>query len=444
MTAQVTGILKWAALCVVVFFIGIYGGLIWPRVLYQKGGTQLRLKAYERAVDYFKRAEDRLPGRLTSWIGKPDVFRINTNQGVAFYQLGVERWRAGGMTAEVFDYFVRAKSSLEKASAIEADHYLNAYWRARAEAALETAYPVLHPGEANPFDAVPYLRHAMALRPSGISIRYIYARYLYQKGMQEEIPELVRYMVSIYPGVYENLRDEPFFNEAMEEAVAQGLEAALDNRRLETDALKMLSRLAWDQGDHEKAFLLYREAVEEPETSDRIYLGCLLMDGGQRREGFESLFQVLNDVDQVSKIYDFFRRTGRFDDFIAFSFQAAERGLGSVELDLGVARSLMETDRLPFARAKLLQVIAGAEDARAYALLAEVAEREGDWEAAAERMGQAVMLQPGKAAWQYRLSRALENTGRFREAKLAAQKAAALSPGNSAYIQQETKLEKIR
>ena len=83
-------------------------------------------------------------------------------------------------------------------------HYLNTFWQTRTEENLEKAYAWLHPKKNNPYNAMPYYQKALSLRPSGITIRYAYARYLNSgnlksKNLKTEIPDLVRYMMEIHP-----------------------------------------------------------------------------------------------------------------------------------------------------------------------------------------------------------------------------------------------------
>ncbi|MBU0971754.1 MAG: hypothetical protein KKC20_13955 [Proteobacteria bacterium] len=113
----------------------------------------------------------------------------------------------------------------------------------------------------------------------------------------------------------------------------------------------------------------------------------------------------------VEKTYAFFEDTGQFEEFVEFSFYAKGRGIESAGLDLCVAKSLIRTDRLEFARSKLIQINVKKEDPRAYVLLALIAQKEKDWEGMKKMAEQALVFAPGSALLHYLLSKVCEGMG---------------------------------
>jgi tetratricopeptide (TPR) repeat protein len=444
--------LKIFSLFLVLGLIGICGSLVWPRVQYEKGLTRLRLKEYDRAAVYFERAEKALPGLVANWFALADLFRIQSNLGRTYYHLGVREWQENGVTPKALALFDQARSGLARASAIEPMDYINAFWLARTKEALETVYPSVNPKKKNPHDALAYLQNAMGLRPSGISVRYVYARYLYRRGMREEIPALVREMMAVYPPGYKDLKNEAFFNGALIPSVEQGLQIALKNKRLARDAVKSLSRVSWDKKAYGRAIQLYEDLLSADlnrnTEGDYIYMGALLMAAGQKQDGFVYFEKVLNSKRMtdasVEKIYEYVEDTGQFEEFIEFSFYAKGRGIESAGLDLCVAKSLIRTDRLQFARSKLIQINVKKEDPRAYQLLALIAQKEKDWEGMKKMAEQALVFEPGSAQLHYLLSKAYEGMELFPRAKELAQKAVQLDPLNQRYKHQERKFGKVR
>jgi tetratricopeptide (TPR) repeat protein len=439
------------SLCMVLVLIGVCGSLVWPRIQYERGLTQLRLKEYGLAVIHLETAEKGLSGMVGRWFALADMFRVQSNLGKARYHLGINEWQEKGVAPEVLAFFEQGKSNLARALDIEPEDYINTYWLARTEEALEMVYPVVYPHGKNPYDALSYFQLALELRPSGISVRYVYARYLYRKGMRGKIPSIVQEMMTVYPLAYKDLKEEAFFNAALIPYVEQGLQTALRNKILARDALKSLSRVYWDQQVYGQAIQLYKDLlsgeVNQNTDADYIYMGSLLVAAGQKSEGFGYFEKVLGSKtitdEKINEIYGSFEKAGQLDEFLEFSFRARDKGLSSVGLDLCVAKSLIKADRLPFARAKLIQINAKKEDPRSYVLLAEIAEQEKDWEEMKDMAQNAQVFEPGSARVQYLLSKAFEGMGEFAKAKGFAKEAVRLDPVNREYKHQERKFGKL-
>jgi len=208
----------------------------------------------------------------------------------------------------------------------------------------------------------------------------------------------------------------------------------------------------WDQKVYGQAIQIYKDLLSEEETqntdADYIYMGALLVAAGEKSEGFGYFETVLGSKtiidEKINEIYLSFEQTGQLDEFLEFSFHARDKGLSSVGLDLCVAKSLIKADRLPFARAKLIQINAKRENPRAYLLLAEIAEIEKDWEEMKDMAQMAQVFEPGSARVQYLLSKAFEGMGQFAKAREFATKAVRLEPFNKQYKHQERKFGKIR
>ncbi|WP_299983558.1 hypothetical protein [Desulfobacula sp.] len=138
-------IIKILMISVLLALLIITASLFWPRFVYQQGITQLELKNYNQAAAYFKRAEQAMPGAISTWFAKADLFRIYTNHGQALYNLGVKDWKEKGLTMTSFNTLTMSKSYLSKAAKIEPSDYINTYWLTRTEQGLEKAYAWFHP-----------------------------------------------------------------------------------------------------------------------------------------------------------------------------------------------------------------------------------------------------------------------------------------------------------
>ena len=146
------------SLCMVLVLIGVCGSLVWPRIQYERGLTQLRLKEYGPAVIHLETAEKGLSGIVGRWFALADMFRVQSNLGNARYHLGINEWQEKGVTPRALAFFKQGKLNLARAFDIESEDYINAYWLARTEESLEIVYPVLHPHQKNPYDALSYFQ----------------------------------------------------------------------------------------------------------------------------------------------------------------------------------------------------------------------------------------------------------------------------------------------
>ncbi|MCP3876256.1 MAG: hypothetical protein GY699_24325, partial [Desulfobacteraceae bacterium] len=224
-----------------------------PRFIYQKGITQFKLKNYKQANIYLDMAEQAMPKSIINWCAQADLFRIYLYQGQALYQLGIEDWKKNGLSLFSYDLLVRAKSYLTQADKIEAGHYINNYWLTLTEESLEKSYAWLFPQKKNLYNAFPYYQKVLPLRPSGITVRYAYARYLQYKEFNDEIPELVQYMMEIYPLSYRYLKKESFYTDELIPYIKMGLHRAVEQNILPEHALKALSDIYFLEKNFGKA-----------------------------------------------------------------------------------------------------------------------------------------------------------------------------------------------
>ena len=110
---------KVASLCIVAGLIGICCSLVWPRVQYERGLTQLRLKEYGKAVVSLETAEKGLSGMVGRWFALADMFRVQSSLGKARYHLGINEWQEKGVTPRALAFFKQGKSNLARAFDIE-------------------------------------------------------------------------------------------------------------------------------------------------------------------------------------------------------------------------------------------------------------------------------------------------------------------------------------
>ncbi len=427
-------------LCILSSLLIICCSLFWPRFLYQKGITHLKLKNYEQAAAYFNKAEQAIPGLIGSWFAGADLFRIYTNYGQVFYHLGEKQWKKQGVSGTSYDLLVTAKLYFVKAAEIEPDHYINMYWLTRTEEGLEKAYAWLNPKKKNPYDAYAFYQKALPLRPSGITIRYAYTKYLQYRGFDAKIPALVQYMVAIYPASYHWLKKETFFNNDLIPYILQGLDLSLENQILRRDALRAFSDIYFSTNDFENAISYYQNYLNyKPvlnSSYDYIRLGSLYLKAGQYNKCFDffkkGLLSATYTNSTTNYIYRIFKREKRFEEFIKFSFYLHENNLDTRSLNICVAKAWIEMDRPQLAKARLIKMNAVHPYPPAYDLLARIAYKEKNWDQMELMAQKAIRLDPSNAIYYYLFSKALSYQNKYAHAEEAVTSAIQHSPKESA------------
>lgn len=324
-------------------------------------------------------------------------------------------WQENGISNDGFDRFVKAREALRKAAAIESKYYVTAFRLARTEHALETLHPWRYPDTPNPYNAHPLYQAAAALRPAGIAVHQAWARYLHGKGRTEEIPDLVRHLLAIYPPFYPTLKNEPYFMPGLLTDAAEGLKNAVQTGVRPRDALRYLSQLSRDQDnpagaiDFFEAYLAYDP--EENTANDFIHIGSLYLTDG-RYEDVSGLFiralAVADDPDPVlSRIYRIFKSQNQGIRFLSFADDLEAGTLKIPTLDLTRARCYVDLGQDFLAKQKLETIISDNPTGPACYLRAQIAAREKDWKTMETCSQQATQLEPYTAAYHYYFARAL-------------------------------------
>jgi len=416
--------------------------LFWPRFVYQEGITQLKLKNYQESIQYFEKAEKAMPPPFISkWFGQADFFRIYTNHGKALYHLGKKEWKENGISFTSFGIFARAKFLLDKADKIESRHYINSYWLTRAEQALEKSYAWLYPGKENPYNAYAFYQKVLPLRPAGITVRYSFARYLYYKKFNDQIPELVQYMMEIHPPSYHHLKKEPFFNEKLIPYIKKGLGAAIQKDILTRDALGALSNIYLVKNDFETSISYYQKLLDYKLSSNSpgnyIHLGSLYLKSRQFNKSYDIFKKILLKAENpniINTIYQRFKSEKLFLQFLNFYSLVQNHNLSNQDIEMAVARCWLDMGHPHFAKAKLIQINAAKPHAPAYYLLAQITGKEKNWSHMEMAAQKATRLDPDNAGYHYLFSQALNYQNKYAHAEEAADKAVYYAPKNPWYL----------
>jgi tetratricopeptide (TPR) repeat protein len=414
--------------------------LLHPRALYQKAMTNLALKNYPLAATLFKQSEQSMPGFIIPWFTQADQFRIYTNQGQTLYHLALSLWKKNGLTMKSFDTLSQARSCLVKAAKIQPSLYINTYFLARTEQSLEKSYSWLHPSSPkNPYNADPYFKKAMSLRPSGITVRYAYVKYLQSKGLSFKSLELVQSITRIHPPSYWHLKKESFFNNNLLLSLEKGLNSALKENTLPRDALKALSDIYLVKNNLQKAISYYKQSLDlEPDlitASAFVYMGSLYLKNQQYEKSFASFkkgFQI--SPSSINRIYGIFKRQNHLEKYLKFTLFLQENNLGSsnfnTSLDMTIARCWTDMGFFQLAKARLIKINSTKPHAPACYRLANIAAREKNWDQMEIFAHQATTLDKDNQTYYTLLSMALVKQKKYTHAEEVATKAIGLAPEN--------------
>lgn len=414
--------------------------MLYPRFIYQKGITHLKQAEYEKAENYLSRAEQLIPGPWASWLARSDLFTIYTNLGRTLYHQGIDDWKQNGISDSSLETLQNAKSYLEKADTIEPAHYINAYWLTRTEQGLEKSYAWLFPEKKNLYNAYPYYQKTLKLRPAGISIRQLYARYLHYKGLDDQIPELVQNMMEIYPPSYRYLPKEPFYSKDLIPCIIKGLNTAVDKKILPRSALASLSSLYASENNLEKAISVYKELLNfkpsENSPGNYIHTGALHLKTRQLEQSFEFFqkgFEKAGSPHIINSIYGRFRHEKQFLQFLRFCLKLQKKYPETTAIDMAVARCWLDMDHPELAKARLIRINSRTPHAPAYYLLSEIARKQKNWDLMERSIQKATRLDPDNAHFHYRFSQALYYQKKLAHAEEQAAKAIKYAPENPWY-----------
>ena len=231
--------------------------------------------------------------------------------------------------------------------------------------------------EPNPYNAQPHYERAINLRPSSIEVHYSYIRYLYNKGEQKRIPQLVQYMTRIYPPSYHYLKKESFFTDSLLADMETGLLAALDQDISPRYALQALSDIQIAKKNYNKAIAYYHKSLEiEPfanTSANYLHMGQLYLKTHTLKEKekntiwFTKALKTADNFDTaLTRIFDIHAKEKALDEFIRFSIHVEENLAHTPGLDINIATAWMKMGNPQLARARLIKLNAKEPNARAH------------------------------------------------------------------------------
>lgn len=362
---------------------------LWTEICIRQARALMQAGYYPAALNSLQKAYRRQPGdhRLSHLLGTVAHKRA-TSVPLA--------WKA-------YPWAVRAKAHYLEAARLNPHEAQIAYDLARLEAWLEKLFYFLRSGlGARPYNALPFFKKALRLRPNSITTHYALARYLHYRKKTPELSHTVRNMTRIYPQVYHHLKRERFWSPDIKAAARKGLALAVSQKIDVVNAHKTLSALLSEDKDFPASIFYYQRALElnpvKTTDSDYFHLGRLHLRSGDLETAKDLLFKGLSisgDRERrLDSLYPVFKHQGILDDLYLFYLAAQDRFPLSERIDLLLARTLIDLKQYTQAKRMLENLNAKAPAANAYYLLARIAEAEKDWHAMELAIQKATVLAP--------------------------------------------------
>lgn len=427
--------------CILSVFITSRALLIRPRFIYQQGISNLRSENYDKAIVFFQNAENSMPEFFkNSELTEADRFYRCTHHGVALYQVALHEWKKSGLSHQVYDKFISARSFLLEATSLEKRDYLTAHWLARTEHVLERIQPWRFPGSSNPYNADPLYTIASSLRPAGFSVRLGHARYLHEKKMDDRLPELIQNITEIYPPIFDELKKEPYFTKDLIIHMELGLKNAVRNDIRARKALSTLSRLYSEQDNMVEAIHFYQKFLaHDPKANtygDYMRLGILYLQDSQYEKAHAAFIRTIRESsdpgETIRRIYRFFHSEKKYIQFLSFVDLIEKKGIKINGVDIVVVRCCLDMGNPFLAKEKLMQSLAKTPTGQAWYMLAQMAEKEKKWDQMEVAAQKATRLDPYNHRHHYLFARALNIRKKYANAEAALTQAIRHYPGESA------------
>jgi len=397
------------------------------QIHYQRAKNSIQEGYYDLAASHLKKA----------YHYQPDDYHTLKQLGKVYHKLGQSIPGA----RQAFPFALKAKDYYLEASRLNPLDAEIAYGLAREEVRLEKLYKYLHPEtKDNPYQALPYFRNTILLRPNGILYHYVLARYLHNQKKTDDLSTIIRTLSRIYPPAYYYLKKEPLWSPRVKEAVKKGLEQAFEEGISQREAHKSMSSLLVGEKEWAAAISHYRQALRyrafENKAGDYIRLGRLHLKKAEIEEAQENFFKALDlsrpKEKDLERLYRLYKDEGSMEELYRFYQQVSRRFILSYRMDILLARSLIDLKRYYKASQILIYLNQEEPTAEAYYWLARIAQAENDWDSMELAIQKATVLEPKNSHYHLLFSRLLKQIkkldGAEKEAGLAIKHSAKPSP----------------
>lgn len=348
----------------------------------------------------------------------PRDAEILRTQGETCYRIaGLKRLPADSLAwaEKAEDAFARAAAS----NPLDAEAF---YGLSKCMTLLRNLHSRLHPGNPdNPYDPLPALLKATALRPNGIEYHYALARYYFEERDTENLLAVMEKIAYNYPPAFDYLVKEPFFAPPLVDAFQNGLERAVQERRRDTSAILYLAKTLEKKEDLPEALSyasrILRMPGYRPSENDYFYAGLLCLKNREPEKASPHFIRSLEKSGRkdhrLERIFRLYRDMGYEEPLYSLLEQAGKHFTTLPGIDIYIARSLIDLKRLNMAERVLNEANDVKPTAEAYYWLARIAEMDRDWDAMELAIQKATLLDPYKSEYRHLFARALRSEGKL-------------------------------
>ena len=382
---------------------------------------------YVQANNELQKSLSLIPLNASFNLFNSDLQRIHTLLGKTF--LFKAKNQGGNMTSSA--YFSTLETSREHyalAAGLNPDDIKAAKGLAESTGVLEKVFADLSPVKENPYNALPLYRKLAQIRPNGLTVHYMIARYLHTRGMDRELSNTVEHIAAIFPNdaVDGDLKAEDFYSPELGEPIKKGIQTAIAKGIHQRQAYFAMAKLLEAENELSNAIEFYQKGMAVKKyrntTNNFIHLGMLFVKTKKIEQAFEAFENGLyhsNEFERSFKrIYHVFKKQGAYPEFLDFSAQIEDTTDSSGIVGLCIARARMKLGLNELARARLLRMISEKPSSEAFYLLAVIAETESDWDTMELNIQRATVLEPGKCHYYSKFAKALYKQGKNVQAKI--------------------------
>jgi tetratricopeptide (TPR) repeat protein len=379
---------------------------------YHRANNLIRERHYGLAVSHLENALRYQPNDA-------DILRMS---GTAYHQLGV-------LMTDIEKSFLwasRAKHAYQRARQLNPFDAEAVYGLAEEEARLEQLEQIKAPENApSPFNALSFFKEAIHLRPNSIQYHYALALYLSHHDNEKELLTVVRSLCRIYPPAYYYFKRESFWNPRVQDSVLQGLVEAIKDGNAMREAHKAVSSILEGEGRWPQAIRHYHEAlgirVFENREGDFFHLGQLYLKNGENEKASTYFLKGLDlsrsrDKD-LERLYNVYKNEDRAMEFYRFYNDVRRRFITSLQMDILLARSLIDLEKYHQAHEVLVAVNNKEPTAEAYYWLARIYEIDSDWDRMELAIQKASILDPMNSHYHMLFSTVLKRLGKLERAE---------------------------
>lgn len=392
------------------------------------------------------KARELLPLKTAPFLCKVDLQRIHTSLGKVWYE------KARKEKINQIDHYAAMEKSLEHyKTALEfgTSDILAVKGIAQTTAELEFVFPNIFPGKENKYNALPLFDQVLKIHPANMESQKTIAKYLYKKGLKEELYAQIQHMAERSPSCYSALKKESFYSPFLASAVKKGLEEAIEKKITLEYAYVSLSILLEDENQFFESAQYLKKAMEFQRigktTNNLIKLGFLFLKAEKKRLSAEAFLSGLNKTTTPQKhldtIYNQFKKQKNYSGFVEFAIFAEVNNFTNDKLQLHVAKAQIAQQLFEPAKETLRSINVAEPNPEAWYLLAIIAQKQKDWDAMELSIQKATVLDPYNGKYFNILANALIYQKKYESAVKYMQEAIKNNPGNQNY---KIKLKKIQ